>query len=131
MQTEHELMLHKELEELGERNQQCKEIERQLERMEDDVLWRNRRSKELNDDLFDSFPQDKKLQKLLLDREEMMEQRISRERIFFQEFRENIYKIKKETRQKMDDYQEELERVKKETVKEGKEDENNNNGYYA
>lgn len=88
-------------------------MKRQLERMEDDALWRNRLSKELNDDLFDSYPKDKKLQQLLLDREEMMEQRILMERNFFQEFREDIDGMKKEMNQKMDGCREELERISK------------------
>lgn len=112
MQTEQELELHKELEDLEERSQECEKMKRQLEQMEDDALWRNRISKELNDDLFDSFPQDKKLQQLLLEREEMMEQRMRSERNFFREFREDIDGMKKEMNQKIDDCREELERIR-------------------
>ena len=112
MQMEQELELHKELEDLEERSQECEKMKRQLEQMEDDALWRNRISKELNDDLFDSFPQDKKLQQLLLEREEMMEQRMRSEKNFFQEFREDIDGMKKEMNQKIDDCREELERIR-------------------
>ena len=115
MQTEQEFELHKELEDLEERSQGCEKMKRQLEQMEDDALWRNRISKELNDDLFDSFPQDKILQQLLSEREEMMEQRMRSERNFFQEFREEIDGMRKETSQKIYDCREELERIRVES----------------
>lgn len=112
MWTEEELMLHKELEDLEERSQQCEKMQQQLDQMEDDVLWSNQRSKELNDDLYDSYPKDKKLQQLLLEREELLEQRMLSERTFFQELREDVDGMKKKTNQKMDDCREELERIR-------------------
>lgn len=112
MWTEEELMLRKELEDLEERSQQCEKMKQQLDQMEDDVLWSNQRSKELNDDLYDSFSKDKKLQQLLLEREELIEQRMFSERTFFQELREDVDGMKKKTNQKMDDCREELERIR-------------------
>ena len=112
MWTEEELMLHKELEDLEERSQQCEKMKQQLDQMEDDVLWSNQRSKGLNDDLYDSFPKDKKLQQLLLEREELIEQRMLSERTFFQELREDVDGMEKKTSQKMDDCREELERIR-------------------
>lgn len=114
MQTEQELMLYKELDDLEERSQQCEKMKRQLDQMEDDVLWSNRCSKELNDDLFDSYSEDKELQQLLLEREELIEQRMNSERIFFQELREDVEAMQKKASQKIDDCRGELERLREE-----------------
>lgn len=129
MQTEHELELHKELEDLEERIMQCEKMERKLEQMEDDMIWRSKLSKELYDDLFACYPQDQKMQQPLLDREEMMEQRIVRERSFFREFQESIYEMKKRTNQQIGDCREEIERAREENPREGDRNEDNSNIY--
>lgn len=129
MQTERELQLHKELENLEETNDQYTRTERQLDRLEDDILWQNRRNKELNDNLFECYPQDKKLQQILARSEELLGKQVSTENILFREYRENLREMKKQTEQRMDDYREEIQRIQKENVKEGEVDENNSNIY--
>ncbi len=94
MQSERELELYKELEDLEERSLQCEKMERKLEQLEDDMIWQNRCSKELNDDLFACYPKDQKMQRHLLDREEMLEQKTVRGRSFFRELQESIYEMK-------------------------------------
>ncbi|MCM1155903.1 MAG: hypothetical protein NC314_04280 [Roseburia sp.] len=111
MQTEREVELHKELENLEECSIQCEKMKRKLEQMEDDMIWQNKLSKELNDDLFACYPQDQKMQRHLLDREEMLEQRVARERSFFRDLQENICEMKKRTDRQMDDCREEIERA--------------------
>lgn len=116
MQTEQEFMLHTELEELEERSQQCEEAKRQLDQMEEDALYSSQFSKELNDDLIDRYPQDKKLQQLLLEREELIKQRMLGERTFFQELREDVDMMRKKISLEMDDCREELERLRAENT---------------
>ena len=126
MQTELELQLHKELETLEEANNQYTRTERQLDQLEDDALWRNRRSKELNDELFERYPQDKKLQQILARGEELLQRQILVENNCFQECRENLREMKKKAEQQMDDYREELRKLR-----EDKSDEDNNYDYPA
>lgn len=131
MQTERELQLHKELETLEEANAQYTRTERQLDRLEEDTLWQNRRSKELNDDLFECYPHDKKLQQILTGSEELLQKQISAENSLFRECRENLREMKKRNEQQMDDYREEIQRIQKVNAEEGELNENNHNAYYA
>ncbi|MCM1155909.1 MAG: hypothetical protein NC392_11195 [Roseburia sp.] len=125
------MQLHKELEILEETNSQYRKIERRLEQLEDDILWQNRRRKELNDDLFESYPQDRKLQQILAGSEELLGKQISRENSLFQECRENLHEMKKQAEQQMDDCREELQRIQKEKNKEGEHNEDNHNDHYV
>lgn len=125
MQTEHELQLHKELEIMEETRDQYIKTGRQLDRLEDDALWQNRQSKELNDELFERYPQDKKLQQILTRGEELLQKQILAENSFFQEGRENLREMKKKAEQQMDDYREEIQRIQKENIKEGEHNEDN------
>lgn len=125
MQTERELQLHKELEIIEETRDQYIRSERWLKRLEDDALWQNRQSKELNDELFECYPQDKKLQQILTRGEELLQRQILAENSFFQEGRENLQEMKKKAEQQMDDYREEIQRIQKENTKEGEHNEDN------
>ena len=131
MQTERELQLHKELELMDEAKNQCIRAERQLDRLEDDALWQNRRSKELNDELFESYSQDKKLQQILIRGAELLQKQILAENNFFQECRENLQEKKNKADRQIDDYREEIQRIQKETAKEGECNEDNDNDYSA
>lgn len=116
MKTDHELELHKALRELEETQYQYEMMGRQLDSMEEDALWQNRASKELNDDLFDSYPRDKKLQQILFEKEELMKQKSVLEKVLFQECRDNIREMKKQVSDKKDDYREELQRLRAEYI---------------
>ena len=129
MQSERELELYKDLEDLEERSLQCEKMERKLEQLEDDMIWQNRCSKELNDDLFACYPKDQKMQRHLLDREEMLEQKTVRGRSFFRELQESIYEMKKKTDQQIDDCRREIERAGAENTGEGDRNEDNSNVY--
>lgn len=129
MKTDRELELHKALHELEETQYQYDRMERQLDSMEEDALWQNRASKELNDDLFDSYPQDKKLQQILLEKEELMRQKCILERDLFQECRDNIREMRKQAADKKDDFREELQRLKAENASDGGQVEDNDNTY--
>lgn len=72
MQTEREMQLHKELELLEVAGDRYRRTERKFDQLEDDILWQNRRSKELNDKLFACYAPDKKLQQLLMSGEELL-----------------------------------------------------------
>lgn len=125
MQTEHELQLYKELEIMEETRDQYIRSERWLKRLEDDALWQNKQSKEINDELFECYPQDKKLQQILIRGEELLQKQILAENSFFQEGRENLREMKKKAEQQMDDYREEIQRIQKENIKEGEHNEDN------
>lgn len=131
MQTEHEIQLHKELEIMEETRDQYIRSERWLNRLEDDALWQNRQSKELNDELFERYPQDKKLQQILARGEELLQRQILAENSFFQEGRENLCEMKKKAEQQIDDYRQEIQRIQKENTKEGERDEDNDYDYHA
>lgn len=131
MQTEHELQLHKELEIMEETRDQYIKTGRQLDRLEDDALWQNRQSKELKDELFERYPQDKKLQQILTRGEELLQRQILAENSFFQECRESLQEMKKKAEQQMDDYREEIQSIQKENTKEGEHNEDNDYDYPA
>lgn len=123
---EREAELYKMLEDLEEAQYQCNRDERQIEQMEEDVLWQNRNSTELINELFESYPQDKKLQRVLMEKEELLQRKISLEKVMFQELRENIHGARKDAEQQMDDYREELRRLREDTS-----NEDNNYDYVA
>lgn len=131
MQTERELQLHKELELMEEAKDQYIRTEHQIDQLEDDALWQNRRGKELNDELFESYSQDKKLQQILTRGEELLQQQILAENSFFRECRENLQEMKKEAELQMDDYREEIQKIQKGTTNEGECNEDNNYDDFA
>lgn len=131
MHTERELQLYKELELMDEARDQYIRTKRRLDQLEDDALWQNRRSKELNDELFERYSQDKKLRQILTKREELLQKQIIEESSFFEECRENLHEMEKRAEQQIDDYREEIQRIQKETVREGERNEDNDNDYYT
>lgn len=118
--------LYKTLEKLEQSQFQYDRDERQIERLEEDALWQNRNSRELINDLFDGYPEDRKLQRILMEKEELLQRKISLEKDIFQELRENISEKRKQADEHMEDYREQLKKLREDTT-----DENNDYDYPA
>lgn len=92
---EREWEIHKQLEEIRQRQQECDELQKELERLEEEKLWQNKQVKDLNDDLMESYPKDARLQNLLFEKEEMLQQRMSFEKSFFEDCRDMLKEQRK------------------------------------
>lgn len=116
MQTEKELEIHRKLEDLEENAYQYEKTERQLDSLEDDMLWGNQHGRELNNDLFTCYSQDRNLGQILTRGEELLDRQVSLERVLLQECRENLDEMKRNAKRQKDDCFEELERMSREAA---------------
>lgn len=131
MQNDREFELHKTIEELEEEQYQCDKLERQIDQMEDVCLCHDRVSKELNDELFDAYPHDSKLKEVLLNREELLQQKQALYKNMFQEFRDGISEAKKQAADRLDNCREELSKLSADNAPDGGQVEDNNYTYEA
>ena len=131
MQNDREFEIHKTIEELEEEQYQCDKLRRQIDQMEDDFLCHNRTSKELNDEVFDSYQHDNKLREVLLNREELLQQKHAIYKNMFQEFRDRISEARKQATDKLDNCREELNTLSVDNAPDGGQVENNNYTYEA
>ena len=79
--------LQKKIEEMDEIQQGCKRLIRELDDLEEAIYWQNRHSKTLNAELINTYQSDSKLQRLLIEKEDVMKQRAVLDREFFDEAR--------------------------------------------
>lgn len=75
--------MYKKIEEIRKLEDECNKFQKKLEYIEEEVYWQNRAAKKVTDNLFDSYPKDTKLQKLLLEREDLYNQKIDLEKVVF------------------------------------------------
>lgn len=87
---EKEWQVKQHLEKISDRQRECDDLEKELNVMEEDMYWQNRQIKEVNDDLFSTYPQDAELQSLLVEKEEMLQQKMSMEKLFMEDCRDSI-----------------------------------------
>ncbi len=79
--------LQKKIEEVDEIQQGCKRLIRELDDFEESIYWQNRHNKTINAVLVNTYQSDKKLQRLLFEKEDIMKQRAASDREFFDEAR--------------------------------------------
>lgn len=114
--------IKKELEEIESGQRDCDDLERELASLEEEMYWENKQIKEMNDDLFVSYPKNRELQNLLLEKEELLQQKLSFEKLFFEECRDSINEYRKNAEARKEDCEEELLSLNKE---EGEEQDEN------
>lgn len=119
---EKEWELKKHLEKLGDRQKECDDVEKELSAMEEDMYWQSKQIKEVIDDLFATYPQDNELQNLLAEKEEMLRQKMSLEKLFMEECRDNIQNQRKRTETMKEAYEAELHLLHQEKGEQENED---------
>lgn len=115
MQTEREYELLKEIEKLENEQDEYKKLGRLFDEIEDHMLYQTKMSRELNDDLYESYKQDKRFVQLILESDELNEKSYELEKNALTDSRDKLVKKQKETEEKISNCQEELrkEREKK------------------
>lgn len=98
----------RQIEEIRQRQEESDELEKELEYMEEESYWQDKRIKEVNDDLLSVFPKDSKLQNLLMEKEELLHRKISFEKIFFEECRDMLSEHRKKTEDMKEVYEAQL-----------------------
>ena len=98
----------RQMEEIRQRQEESDELEKELEYMEEESYWQDKRIKEVNDDLLSAFPKDSKLQNLLMEKEELLHRKISFEKIFFEECRDMLSEHRKRTEDMKEVYEAQL-----------------------
>ena len=91
---------------LTEKTEECELIKKWLIDLEEESYWRNRQIKEINDGLFENYPNDANLQNILAEKEEVFEKKAGVERVFWEDCHDFI----KEQSRKADNLKEEYER---------------------
>ena len=84
--------IYKQLEELRQREMQNNELLQTMEQMEEETYWQMRRSKEINDDLFEAYAKDKRLLELLTEKEDRLHKKQVSDRLFFEDMRDELRK---------------------------------------
>lgn len=105
---EREWEICRQIEEIRQRQEESDELEKELEYMEEESYWQDKRIKEVNDDLLSAFPKDSKLQNLLMEKEELLHRKISFEKIFFEECRDMLSEHRKKTEDMKEVYEAQL-----------------------
>lgn len=105
---EREWEICRQMEEIRQRQEESDELEKELEYMEEESYWQDKRIKEVNDDLLSVFPKDSKLQNLLMEKEELLHRKISFEKIFFEECRDMLSEHRKKTEDMKEVYEAQL-----------------------
>ncbi|MCI7041622.1 MAG: hypothetical protein MR992_05765 [Lachnospiraceae bacterium] len=98
----------RQMEAIRQRQEESDELEKELEYMEEESYWQDKRIKEVNDDLLSAFPKDSKLQNLLMEKEELLHRKISFEKIFFEECRDMLSEHRKKTEDMKEVYEAQL-----------------------
>lgn len=115
MQTEREYELFREMEKLENEQYEYKKMGRLFDEIEDQMLYQAKKSRELNDDLHESYKHDNHFVQLILESDELNEKSYELEKNALADCRDQLVKKQKETEDKINNCQEELwkEREKK------------------
>ena len=105
--------IHKQIESLHLQREDCDSLQKNIDYLEEESGWQNKIIKETNDNLYDSYPNDRHLRNLLVEKEELLMQKISDENRFFEECRELIREQRKIIDAKREDFEEELLSIQK------------------
>ena len=114
MQTEKEWELFRMIRELEETQEKCDKARKQFEALEDDIYWADRKTRELNNIVYESYPHDVKLRDMIVEGEENIDRQWEKDQIAFQEIREEISASKKQAEQKLEEYRAELNKLRQE-----------------
>lgn len=118
MQTEKEYELFRIMRELEDTQDSCDKVKKQFEALEDNLYWADRKTKELNDIVYESYPNDTKLRDMIIENEEYMDKQRERDQVVFQEIREQIDISKRQAEEKLEVHREELNKLRQEDVNE-------------
>lgn len=105
--------IYKKLEEARLMETQNEELKKKLEQLEEENYWQARKAKELNDALFDAYPKDKKLMRLLSEKEEKLLQKQQSDKLFFENFRDALNESQKKIEEMQLSCQMQLEEIRK------------------
>lgn len=97
---------------LAKRVEECEELKKDLAGLEEDSYWRNRQIKEINDGLFENYPNDVNLQNILAEKEEIFEKKVGFERIFWEDCHDFIRKQIEKTEDLKEEYERELSLIR-------------------
>ena len=118
--AEKEWEIYNQLEEIRHQQEECDDLQKELAYLEEESHWQNKQVKEVNDDLFDQYPKDVRLQNILLEKEEMLRQKMKMEKLFFEECRDALQKQRRETENRKEEYEKRLMEIR---TKEGEQNE--------
>lgn len=105
---EREWDINRNLQEIEEHLDEFRKIQKDLDGLEEESYWQNTRIKEINDTLLDNYPKDTRLQSLLVEKEEILQQKVSYERCFWEDARDILSNEIRKKEQQEEDYKEEL-----------------------
>ncbi len=109
---EREWEISSQLKELAEKIEECEVIKKELTDLEEESYWRNRQIKEINDGLFENYPNDANLQNILAEKEEILEKKIGFERTFWKDCYDFIREQIKRAENFREEYEGELSVIK-------------------
>ena len=105
---EREWDINRNLQEIEEHLDEFRKIQKDLDGLEEESYWQNTRIKEINDTLLDNYPKDTRLQSLLVEKEEILQQKVSYERCFWEDARDILSNEIRKKEQQEEDCKEEL-----------------------
>ena len=105
--------IYKQMESLYLQREECDTLQKKIDYLEEESGWQNKIIKDTNDDLYDSYPNDGRLRRLIIEKEESLIKKISDENSSFEEWRELIEEQRKEIETKREDFEEELHSIQK------------------
>ena len=100
--------IHKALGRLYDKQKECDQLEKNIISFEEESQWQNKKIKSVNDDLYDSYPEDNKLRTLLLEKEDLMKRKMSDENLFIEECYNLVRTQKRNIEYKREEYEQEL-----------------------
>lgn len=112
VETEREWEIHKKLEEISHQQEECDGLQKELADMEEEAHWQNQRIKAVNDDLLESCPKDDRLYQMLLEKEELLRQKVNFEKNFFEDCRDAVQNARNRAEAGKEACEEELESLK-------------------
>ncbi|MDO4304897.1 MAG: hypothetical protein Q4D94_13400 [Bacillota bacterium] len=120
MELDKELIARKRLEQIEMEKEECSSIRKQLAQMEEEFSDQNKRIKAVNDELFERYPGNSKLQNILLQKEEGLRQKRILENHMLEDCRDEIS-------HRMQELEKEKDMIEEDLRKGEEQNENNNN----
>lgn len=100
--------IRSQLKELAEKVDEYEGLKKELIVLEEESYWRNRQTKDIQDVLFENYPNDANLQNVLTEKEEIFINKVDFERSFWEDCHDFIRKQIKKAEDFKDDYEREL-----------------------
>ncbi len=99
--------INNQLAEIKKQQDECIEMQRVISLMEDESYWHNKKIKDVNDDMINNYSANKRLQAIFIEKEELLQQKVGLEKMFFEESRDLIEEQKRKLEHKKEIYEEE------------------------